>query len=87
MRTVQRIEKKGNATRLVAVEAGGETSGSTARVALIQALIPLGLDAVARAAEGRANAEATPPGQGHAGDRGLAGRWRITRPPGLLAPR
>jgi hypothetical protein len=46
MRTVQRIEKKGNATGLVAVESGGESGGITARVALIQALIPLGLDAV-----------------------------------------
>ena len=33
MRTVHRIEKKGNATRLVAVEAGG----ITARVAQLQA--------------------------------------------------
>lgn len=46
MRTVQRLEKKGNATRLVAVEGGGESAGIRARVELIQALIPLGLGAV-----------------------------------------
>jgi hypothetical protein len=45
MRTVQRIEKKGNATRLVAVEAGGETGAIAARVPLVQASIPLGVEA------------------------------------------
>jgi len=49
MRTVQRIRKKGNAPRLVAGRESGETDGRTARVAAIQALIPLGLAAVAEA--------------------------------------
>lgn len=47
MRTVQRIQKKGNATQLVAVRTGEEPGEIPARVALIQALIPLGLAAVA----------------------------------------
>ena len=46
MRTVQRLEKKGNGSRLVAVEGGGESEGIRARVELIQALIPMGLGAV-----------------------------------------
>jgi len=63
MRTVQRIEKKGNATGLVAVESGGESGGITARVALIQALIPLGLEAVVKALQQEVAALA---GQPHA---------------------
>jgi transposase-like protein len=47
MRTVQRIRKKGNGTRLVAVSRGEAPSAIEARVTLIQALIPLGLEAVA----------------------------------------
>ena len=49
MRTVQRIRKKGNAARLVAGCEAGETDGLSARVTAIQALIPLGLAAVAEA--------------------------------------
>jgi transposase-like protein len=51
MRTVQRIRKKGNATRLVREAAPAELTGLAARVAAIQALIPLGLAAVAEALE------------------------------------
>lgn len=47
MRTVQRIRKTGNGTRLVAVPPGEEPDAIEARVGLIQALIPLGLEAVA----------------------------------------
>ena len=46
MRTVHRIQTKGNATQLAAVPAG-EAGSVEARVVLIQALIPLGLEAVA----------------------------------------
>ena len=49
MRTVQRIRKKGNATGLVAAHRSDEGDGFSARVAAIQALIPLGLAAVAEA--------------------------------------
>jgi putative transposase len=48
MRTVPRIRKKGNATRLVAAH-GEAVDDVAARVAAIQALIPLGLAAVAEA--------------------------------------
>lgn len=47
MQTVQRIRTKGNATRLVAGEGAEGFEGVSARVAVIQALIPLGLEAVA----------------------------------------
>ncbi len=49
MQTVQRIRKKGNATQLVAAERGAGQEAVEARVAMIQALIPLGLEAVAEA--------------------------------------
>lgn len=49
MQTVQRIRKKGNATELVTAERGEGIEVVEARVALIQALIPLGLEAVAEA--------------------------------------
>ena len=49
MRTVQRIRKKGNATQLVAVDGGPGVEAVEARVAMIQALIPLGLEAVGEA--------------------------------------
>jgi putative transposase len=47
MRTVQRIRKKGNGRQLVAAEAPEVFEGIASRVAAIQALIPLGLEAVA----------------------------------------
>ena len=47
MQTVQRIRKKGNGRQLVAAEAPEGLEGIAARVAAIQALIPLGLEAVA----------------------------------------
>jgi transposase-like protein len=46
MRTVQRIRTKGNGTRLVAAPPGETPTALEARIALIQALIPLGLEAV-----------------------------------------
>ncbi len=46
MRTVQRISKQGNRRELEAVEGGWEPGEVQARVALIQALIPVGLKAV-----------------------------------------
>lgn len=49
MQTVQRIRKKGNGCRLVPAQRGEALEGVNARVALIQALIPLGLGAVAEA--------------------------------------
>ena len=52
MRTVQRIRKKGNATRLLPAEPDAGLEGVKARVAMIQALIPLGLEAVGVALPG-----------------------------------
>jgi transposase-like protein len=49
MRTVQQIRKKGNATRLVARSTASGSGEVDARVALIQALIPVGLAAVGEA--------------------------------------
>lgn len=49
MQTVQRIRKKGNGCRLVPAERDEAVEGVNARVAMIQALIPLGLEAVSEA--------------------------------------
>jgi transposase-like protein len=46
MQTVRRIRKKGNGTQLVAGEWSADLEAVEARVAMIQALIPLGLEAV-----------------------------------------
>lgn len=52
MQTVQRIRKQGNATQLVAAEPDEALEAVDVRVAVIQALIPLGLEAVAAALQG-----------------------------------
>jgi putative transposase len=49
MQTVQRIRKKGNGTQLEAGERRAGLEAVEARVAMIQALIPLGLEAVGEA--------------------------------------
>ena len=81
MRTVQRIRKKGNATRLVAGRDWGETDGLSARVTAIQALIPLGLAAVAEALNDEVVALA---GARHARTGRRAGVVRWGRQPGSV---
>ena len=56
MRTVQRIQKKGNATQLVAVESDERMEAVRIRLAMIRALIPLGLEAVGEALQSEVEA-------------------------------
>ena len=51
MRTIRRLRRKGNATALLRSDAPAAIAGLDSRVAVIQALIPLGLEAVAEELE------------------------------------